>query len=309
MARRYKRWSGTRGGTCSIRFSQHRNGRRGAHHKEPSVYFFLKRHTGYFMLQVYVPCGLIVSCSWVSFWIDPDAVPARVSLGVTTVLSMTTMGFGGRSQMPKVSYATALDWFVILCFSFVFAVMVEYAAINFIDKLRTDLKRKKEEQKKKREAEEAKEAKEMGEEEDEEERKKRKKMEGGKGGEEPEEGKIPESNMVLGGVGEHEIVRVIVETVGEEPVESGHVERKFKEPIPEIVAPATVTGMGRIMPSNKDNIEWEDSGEEYEDDEEEELDVVGNGAGPEEVVEVSRDISRNPTLLGPCGEMAPAARA
>jgi gamma-aminobutyric acid receptor subunit alpha len=46
-----------------------------------TVHFHLKRHTGYFMLQVYVPCTLIVSCSWVSFWIDPQAVPARVSLG------------------------------------------------------------------------------------------------------------------------------------------------------------------------------------------------------------------------------------
>ncbi|XP_059478763.1 gamma-aminobutyric acid receptor subunit alpha-6-like isoform X3 [Neocloeon triangulifer] len=125
-----------------------------------SVNFHLKRMTGYFMLQVYVPCGLIVSCSWVSFWIDPDAVPARVSLGVTTVLSMTTMGFGGRSQMPKVSYRTALDWFVILCFSFVFAVMVEYACINFIDTLTEDLKkiiaeRRKQAQKEKEAAEAA----------------------------------------------------------------------------------------------------------------------------------------------------------
>ncbi|ODM90107.1 Gamma-aminobutyric acid receptor subunit alpha-6 [Orchesella cincta] len=104
-----------------------------------AVHFHLKRHTGYFMLQVYVPCTLIVSCSWVSFWIDPQAVPARVSLGVTTVLSMTTLGFGGRSQMPRTSYATALDWFVIICFSFVFASMVEYAAINFLDKMTKDV--------------------------------------------------------------------------------------------------------------------------------------------------------------------------
>ncbi|XP_067012120.2 gamma-aminobutyric acid receptor subunit alpha-6 [Anabrus simplex] len=105
------------------------------------VNFLMKRHTGYFMLQVFAPCCLIVCCSWISFWIDPDAVPARVSLGVTTVLSMTTMGFGGRAQMPRVSYATALDFFVILCFSFVFAVMIEYAVVNFIDKITTDIKR------------------------------------------------------------------------------------------------------------------------------------------------------------------------
>ncbi|PSN48891.1 hypothetical protein C0J52_09672 [Blattella germanica] len=105
------------------------------------VEFHMRRNIGYFVLQLYVPCGLIVCCSWVSFWIDPDAVPARVTLGVTTVLSMTTMGFGGRAQMPRVSYATALDSFVIICFSFVFAVIIEYAAINFIDKVRDDLKK------------------------------------------------------------------------------------------------------------------------------------------------------------------------
>lgn len=55
------------------------------------------------------------------------------------MLSMTTLGFGGRSQMPRTSYATALDWFVILCFAFVFASMVEYAAINFMDKMMKDI--------------------------------------------------------------------------------------------------------------------------------------------------------------------------
>jgi gamma-aminobutyric acid receptor subunit alpha len=54
---------------------------------------------------------------------------------------MTTMGFGGRAQMPRVPYATALDSFVIICFSFVFAVMVEYAAINFLDKVAGDMKK------------------------------------------------------------------------------------------------------------------------------------------------------------------------
>ncbi|KAL0269020.1 UNVERIFIED_CONTAM: hypothetical protein PYX00_010766 [Menopon gallinae] len=103
--------------------------------------FWLKRHTGYFMLQVYVPCGLIVLSSWVSFWIDPHDVAARVALGVTTVLSLTTMGFGSRAQLPKVSYWTALDWFVILCFTSVFSVMIEYAVVNFIDKFTKDLKK------------------------------------------------------------------------------------------------------------------------------------------------------------------------
>ena len=59
--------------------------------------------------------------------------------GVTTVLSISTLGFGNRSQMPRTSYATALDWFVIFCFAFVFASMIEYAAINFIEKMTKDI--------------------------------------------------------------------------------------------------------------------------------------------------------------------------
>ncbi|CAL4124288.1 unnamed protein product, partial [Meganyctiphanes norvegica] len=96
--------------------------------------FYLKRLTGFFLLQVYVPCILIVCCSWVAFWITKKDVPGRVALGVTTVLSMTTLGFGGRSAWPAVSYATALDYFVILCFAFVFAAVLEFACINFVER-------------------------------------------------------------------------------------------------------------------------------------------------------------------------------
>lgn len=42
--------------------------------------------------------------------------------------------------MPKVSYWTALDWFVIICFVSVFSVIIEYAIVNFINKFKDDLK-------------------------------------------------------------------------------------------------------------------------------------------------------------------------
>ncbi|KAK9509476.1 hypothetical protein O3M35_006786 [Rhynocoris fuscipes] len=103
--------------------------------------FHMRRSTGYYLLQIYVPCSLIVCCSWISFWITPSDVAGRTTLAVTTVLSITTLGFGGRAQLPKVSHATALDWFVIICFAFAFAVMIEYAVINFTDKLAADIKK------------------------------------------------------------------------------------------------------------------------------------------------------------------------
>lgn len=48
------------------------------------VNFNLQRHTGYFLIQVYVPCILIVVLSWVSFWIHREATSDRVGLGKCT---------------------------------------------------------------------------------------------------------------------------------------------------------------------------------------------------------------------------------
>ncbi len=69
--------------------------------------------------------------SWVSFWINKEASPARVSLGIMTVLTMSALGLGGRDELPKVSYSTALDMYIVACFGFVFAALVEYAVVNF----------------------------------------------------------------------------------------------------------------------------------------------------------------------------------
>ena len=66
------------------------------------VRFSLKRQFGFYLLQTYIPSVLIVILSWVSFWISVDAVPARISLGVTTVLTMATQLTGSRTNIPKV---------------------------------------------------------------------------------------------------------------------------------------------------------------------------------------------------------------
>ena len=66
------------------------------------VRFHLERQMGYYLIQMYIPSLLIVILSWVSFWINMDAAPARVGLGITTVLTMTTQSSGSRASLPKV---------------------------------------------------------------------------------------------------------------------------------------------------------------------------------------------------------------
>lgn len=62
---------------------------------------------------------------------DSDSVPARVALGITTVLAMTTLMFGVQSALPKVPYMKAVDLFLAFCFICVFAALVEFAAVNY----------------------------------------------------------------------------------------------------------------------------------------------------------------------------------
>lgn len=52
-------------------------------------------------------------------------------LGITTVLTMTTLSTVARNSLPRVSYVTAMDLFVTVCFLFVFAAMIEYAMLNY----------------------------------------------------------------------------------------------------------------------------------------------------------------------------------
>ncbi|KAL7293830.1 hypothetical protein TKK_0012888 [Trichogramma kaykai] len=98
------------------------------------VSFHLKRHMGNFLIQVYGPCTLLVVLSWVSFWLNREATADRVSLGITTVLTMTFLGLEARTDLPKVPYPTALDFFVFLSFGFIFATIIQFAVVHYFTK-------------------------------------------------------------------------------------------------------------------------------------------------------------------------------
>jgi anionic glutamate receptor len=89
----------------------------------------LKREFSYYMLTIYVPTCMLVIVSWFSFWIDPkvagvwmgrwtgslQAVPARVALGVTTLLTMSTKTASISSSLPPVAYTKVAGPSVFLC--------------------------------------------------------------------------------------------------------------------------------------------------------------------------------------------------
>ncbi|OWA49772.1 Gamma-aminobutyric acid receptor subunit beta [Hypsibius exemplaris] len=89
------------------------------------------RLLGYYIIQIYLPSGLIVVISWVSFWLNRESTPARVNLGVITVLTITTLMSSTNAQLPKVSYAKGIDVYLGTCFVMVFASLLEYALVGY----------------------------------------------------------------------------------------------------------------------------------------------------------------------------------
>lgn len=63
--------------------------------------------------------------------------------GITTVLTMTTLSTIARKSLPRVSYVTAMDLFVTVCFLFVFAALMEYATLNYYSSCRKPASTKK----------------------------------------------------------------------------------------------------------------------------------------------------------------------
>ncbi|KAA0184526.1 hypothetical protein HAZT_HAZT003326 [Hyalella azteca] len=95
-----------------------------------AVVFNLRRRLGYHLFHTYVPSALTVVMSWISFWIKPEAIPARVTLGVTSLLTLATQNQQSQSSLPPVSYIKAIDVWMSSCTVFVFASLLQFGVVN-----------------------------------------------------------------------------------------------------------------------------------------------------------------------------------
>ena len=63
--------------------------------------------------------------SWIVFFMEKDDIGNRMALGITTILTIMFLLGSLNGNLPKVSYPKALDWYLLVGFSFVFLSLIE----------------------------------------------------------------------------------------------------------------------------------------------------------------------------------------
>jgi len=97
----------------------------------------LKRKVSHYIITYYLPSGMFVIVSWISFLVPPDIVPGRMTLLVTVFLVLVNIFNTITTNIPKAEGLTAIEAWVIVCVLFVFGALIEYAGLLLKMKLAT----------------------------------------------------------------------------------------------------------------------------------------------------------------------------
>ncbi|RWS09118.1 glutamate-gated chloride channel-like protein [Dinothrombium tinctorium] len=97
-----------------------------------SVLLVFTRDKSFYFSTVFVPGIVLVTSSFISFWLDVNAIHARVMIGVTTMLNFCTTTNNFRSSLPVVSNLTAMNLWDGVCMFFIYASMLEFILVNYL---------------------------------------------------------------------------------------------------------------------------------------------------------------------------------
>ncbi|GMT06750.1 hypothetical protein PENTCL1PPCAC_28924, partial [Pristionchus entomophagus] len=90
----------------------------------------LRREFSYYLLQLYIPSFMLVIVSWVSFWLDKDSVPARVTLVCRNAHCFPEFGHQFEAASGLL-HKGAIDVWIGVCLAFIFGALLEFALVNY----------------------------------------------------------------------------------------------------------------------------------------------------------------------------------
>ncbi|MFQ5960725.1 MAG: hypothetical protein ACE5MG_04965 [Candidatus Methylomirabilales bacterium] len=87
--------------------------------------FAARRHAGFYIWKVIVPLMIFIFISWIVFWLDPANLGAQLGLSATVMVILVIFQLNLGIVLPRVSYLTRLDYFVLGSLVLVSLALVE----------------------------------------------------------------------------------------------------------------------------------------------------------------------------------------
>jgi len=92
--------------------------------------FTAKRYFQYFFVQMVIPIALILGMAGIAFWLDHTNPGPRISISITSMLTIVAYRLLLANFTPRLSYLTRLDFFVFSSTILVFLSLVTVVVIS-----------------------------------------------------------------------------------------------------------------------------------------------------------------------------------
>jgi hypothetical protein len=92
--------------------------------------FHASRYFYFFLVQIIIPMTLILGMSWIVFWLDPNQPGPRISISITSMLTIVAYRLLLGNFIPRLSFLTRMDYFVFSCTFLVFLSLVTVVYIS-----------------------------------------------------------------------------------------------------------------------------------------------------------------------------------
>jgi len=89
----------------------------------------VKRNINYFIFKIIIPVFLILTISWSVMWIPPNQVESRLTTSIVALLALIAYNFVFNEDIPKLSYLTSLDRYILL--SYLFCAIPTFLTVYF----------------------------------------------------------------------------------------------------------------------------------------------------------------------------------
>jgi len=92
----------------------------------------VERKVGSYVWNIFFILNFLVAASWISFLIPADQVSDRMSVILTLLLTAVAYKLAISQSVPKISYLSLLDYYVIGCFTIFYLALLESGVLALL---------------------------------------------------------------------------------------------------------------------------------------------------------------------------------